>query len=178
MSAKERTKMPVFGRTVAVGVALISPAKADTWGCEVALCMSNPAGPMAVSECIPPIKKLFRHLARGHSFPSCESADSHVNFTSYGKENYEDCPSGAKTVYRSKGNQGSATQRFCETFTPVKDGRRFIEWDRDVDGTRYEVHVVDGKRVHGKVEFKEPPRRSKPYYLEYVVQGKTSRLWW
>lgn len=47
----------------------------DMWGCEVLLCLSNPAGPTAVSECKPPITKLWRHLAKGGSFPTCGLAE-------------------------------------------------------------------------------------------------------
>lgn len=43
----------------------------DTWACEVALCMANPDGPTAVAECVKPIEKLYKHLAKGHSFPKC-----------------------------------------------------------------------------------------------------------
>lgn len=41
------------------------------WACEVAMCMSNPAGPTAVAECVAPIEKLYKELAKGHAFPSC-----------------------------------------------------------------------------------------------------------
>jgi hypothetical protein len=51
------------------------PARAaDLWGCEVLLCMSNPAGPTAVAPCVPPINKLWRHLAKGGRFPDCPQA--------------------------------------------------------------------------------------------------------
>lgn len=177
MKAHALLKMSFLGSMIAAGMALTSPAKADNWACEVALCISNPAGPMAVSECVPPIKKLYRHLARGHSFPLCKSADGYVNFIRYGKEYYEDCPAGTKTVYRSDDDRGYSRQKLCETFTPVKGGYRPIGGDRD-GHDNYQFRVIDGKRVWGKVELKQPPRRSKPSYLEYVVQGKTSRIWW
>ena len=64
----------------------------DLWGCEVLLCLSNPDGPEAVSECQPPIERLRRHLRHGHPFPSCPSGGS-----SYAKptSNYYDlCPEG------------------------------------------------------------------------------------
>ena len=51
--------------------SLIGVARADDWGCEVLLCLSNPKGPTAVTECVPPIKKLWRQLAKGHAFPTC-----------------------------------------------------------------------------------------------------------
>ena len=46
-------------------------AHAD-WGCEVVLCLANPQGPTAVSECVPPIEKLWSELAQGHGFPFCD----------------------------------------------------------------------------------------------------------
>ncbi len=48
----------------------------DRWGCEVLLCLANPNGPRAVSECRPPIDKLFKCLSKRHpcKFPSCPMA--------------------------------------------------------------------------------------------------------
>lgn len=178
MKSQIALKMSLFGSLMAAGAALASPAKADNWACEVALCISNPAGPMAVSECVPPIQKLYRHLARGHSFPLCKSADGYVNFTRYGKEYYDNCPAGTKTVYRTDNDRGIRRQKLCETFTPIKGGYYPIGGDRDGYNDGYEIRIVDGKRIYGKVERKLPPRREKPSYLEYVVQGKTSRIWW
>jgi hypothetical protein len=47
-------------------------AHADDWGCQVVLCLANPKGPTAVSECVPPIQKLWSELAKGHGFPFCD----------------------------------------------------------------------------------------------------------
>lgn len=43
------------------------------YGCAVVLCLANPNGWGSVSECKPPIKKLFKDLAKGKSFPSCNN---------------------------------------------------------------------------------------------------------
>lgn len=51
-----------------------SPAHADDWGCQVLLCLSNPNGPTAVAECVDPINKLWKELAKGHDFPTCTFA--------------------------------------------------------------------------------------------------------
>src|SRR5437868_1069049 len=56
---------------LALGFAT-TPARADTWACEVLLCLSNPQGPTAVSQCIPPISRLWRALAKGDPFPTCD----------------------------------------------------------------------------------------------------------
>lgn len=60
--------------TAVVLASLVAPqARADNWGCEVLLCLSNPAGPMAVAQCVPPIQRLYRAIFkwRPDPFPSC-----------------------------------------------------------------------------------------------------------
>lgn len=64
----------------------------DLWGCEVLLCLSNPDGPEAVSECQPPIERLRRHLRHGHPFPSCPSGGS--SFAKPTSSYYDLCPAG------------------------------------------------------------------------------------
>jgi hypothetical protein len=49
---------------------------ASEWGCQVLLCLSNPAGPEAVSECVPPIEKLWDALEDGDPFPNCDEMGS------------------------------------------------------------------------------------------------------
>jgi hypothetical protein len=60
-------------------------AYADDWGCQVMLCMSNPAGPMAVAECVPPMQRLYDAMSRkGFQWPTCDLAgkpDSPKPFT-------------------------------------------------------------------------------------------------
>jgi hypothetical protein len=55
---------------------LLSQASyADDWGCQVMLCMSNPAGPMAVAECVPPMQRLYDAMSRkGFQWPTCAQA--------------------------------------------------------------------------------------------------------
>lgn len=42
----------------------------DEWACTCLLCLANPNGWRSVSECVPPVKKLFKHLKR-HKMPKC-----------------------------------------------------------------------------------------------------------
>ena len=50
-------------------------AYADDWGCQVMLCMSNPAGPMAVAECVPPMQRLYDAMSKkGFKWPTCDLA--------------------------------------------------------------------------------------------------------
>lgn len=67
-------------------------ARADTWACEVLLCMANPAGPMAAGACVPPIKKLWKELARGHAFPTCSlGAGSNQTYVKHEQASPRNC---------------------------------------------------------------------------------------
>lgn len=63
----------VFLGVLALYASAINTAKADDWGCQVLLCLSNPAGPEAVAECVPPIQRLWQALSARppQPFPSC-----------------------------------------------------------------------------------------------------------
>ena len=45
----------------------------DEWACTCLLCLANPNGWSSVSECRPPVKKLFDYLKK-HSMPKCPQA--------------------------------------------------------------------------------------------------------
>jgi len=56
------------------GTAVLAPglARADDWGCQVLLCLSNPGGPEQYGACVPPIEKLWTALRHGDPFPTCD----------------------------------------------------------------------------------------------------------
>lgn len=93
------------------GVLFTSNTYASLWGCEVLLCLSNPAGPMAVKECVPPINKLYRAIFKTDPdpFPTCEEAnDVRLGGTpgNYAKlvyhRYYDICPSGTVALAPGK----------------------------------------------------------------------------
>lgn len=51
--------------------------KDGVYGCAVILCLANPNGWGSVAECKPPVKKLFRNLAKGKGWPNCSSEFRH-----------------------------------------------------------------------------------------------------
>lgn len=78
-------------------------AHASDYGCKVLLCLANPNGPKAVSECVPPINQLFHDLARGRSFPTCDlasspSAPGGPSWAQQGMSYYDTCPSGTTAL--------------------------------------------------------------------------------
>ncbi len=85
-----------------MGATLPLQAFADDYGCKVLLCLANPNGPMAVSECVPPISQLFRDMAKPKppAFPTCDMAEG-PNGKSYAKQGisyYDPCPEGTTAL--------------------------------------------------------------------------------
>lgn len=76
-------------------ITLTSAAKADDWGCQVLLCLANPAGPMAAGGCVPPITRLYQALTKRNPdpFPSCDSANGSA-VAKQGFNYFNACPSG------------------------------------------------------------------------------------
>ncbi len=111
--------------TAATLVALIaSPqARADDWGCQVLLCLSNPAGPMAVAQCVPPIQRLYAAIFkwRPDPFPTCtmnngQDSSSGGNYAYVAPPSYYDaCPSGttaaAVGMHVAVGRQSTPAER-------------------------------------------------------------------
>lgn len=96
-------------RTVLQGLALAALlggsgyAGASEYGCQVLLCLANPAsngGPKGVSECVPPISQLYDDIDHGRPFPTCDLADgndgsAHANLVS---DPYDPCPDPLKAA--------------------------------------------------------------------------------
>jgi hypothetical protein len=64
---------------VALGVSA-QPARADTAGCTVVLCLANPAGWAAVGECVAPITAYFRSIRRKFRPPQCAESGATFSF--------------------------------------------------------------------------------------------------
>jgi hypothetical protein len=79
-------------------------ASADQWGCEVLLCLSNPAGPTAVKECEPPIHRLWDRLRDGHEFPTCDMAKDGKSsaYAKLGFNFFDPCPAGMRPLARAE----------------------------------------------------------------------------
>lgn len=73
-------------------------ARADDWGCQVALCMANPAGPTAVSECVPVMQRLYNALKNKRPWPTCDRAQAPAPQQFFTPQDY------------GTGAQGSSTQ--------------------------------------------------------------------
>lgn len=153
---------------LAVGLFIANSANASEYGCKVVLCLSNPNGPRAVSECNPPINQLERDLAKGRSFPTCEEAGSNTE-VKHGYEPYIPCAESYPPKANAVGRNGRVTP----------------------DGVGYTVMGGDGKNMlcHTPVQFrisrdvydyfyKPALRRAKPNWVEVFVDGKSVNKNW
>jgi hypothetical protein len=77
-----------------------SMAHASDYGCKVLLCLANPNGPKAVSECVPPIDQLYDDLRHGRAFPSCDLAEGPggKSYAKQGYSYYDPCPDGTTAL--------------------------------------------------------------------------------
>ena len=140
------------------------PVLASDFGCKVLLCMANPKGPMALKECKPTIKKLYRNLYKGKSFPNCAFQSPPGNTMSFkkGKQSYYPCGTGYEKFNRG----GRINRTVCRK-------------------------VIDTKIVSTRAGRKEIPiydeynakRRSEPYWMQLTtvtpngqIQGQ--RFWY
>ena len=79
-------------------IALFPSAHASDYGCQVLLCLANPAGPTAVSQCIPPITRLWQDLASFRGFPSCDEASASGARAVIGSSYFDPCPEGTTAL--------------------------------------------------------------------------------
>lgn len=63
----------------------ISMTEQPVWGCAIILCLASSGLPTA---CKPPIKKLWKHLARGRAWPICKGDSGKVGFVRYWTDNW------------------------------------------------------------------------------------------
>jgi hypothetical protein len=152
----------------AMSSALVAPqAHADTWGCEVLLCLSNPAGPMAVSACVPPITRLYRAIFkwRPDPFPTCllssgMDSSSGGNYAYVGPASYYDaCPTGTTAApagsYVAAGRPSTTASLFApratltsSVFMGIGDGSGYSP---DPEGGAMPPKVCVGNRVASTV---------------------------
>lgn len=140
--------LPIAALTAAlvVGVSFSAPAaKASEWGCQVILCLASPGSPTQYSACVPPIKKLWRHLAKGRSFPSCDFVGANTS-VARGYDPYLPCEAGY--VFR-RGNHRDGDRAQCRSMTETRFGR---------DDYRYRSY--------------DAIRRPKPRWIELTMDGR------
>lgn len=154
-------------------------ARANDWGCQVILCLSNPGGPTQYAQCLPPIQKLWRELARGHSFPACSSVGLQSSRPGY-EPFYCDGGYGLSNSYGSRGEQVT-----CISAAPQQVSNSFCSYDRDNHGSGSGSIVSPRwQRVGGNLQcmgyaIMRPNVRSQPHYIDVTIDGVgKQRVWY
>lgn len=156
-----------------------SKARADEWGCQVILCLSNPGGATQYAECRPPINKLWRWLAKGRSFPTC----SGVGFQN-SRPGYDPyyCNEGY-TLTSSFGSDGRVATCVSTSRRPVD--RRFCSFGRDDNGGGYSSVLSprwqrEGGRLQCMAKITSRPNvREQPHFIDVTIDGVgKQRIWY
>jgi hypothetical protein len=153
-------------------------ARADEWGCQVILCLSNPGGPTQYAECRPPIQKLWRWLAKGRSFPSC----SGVGFQS-SRPRYEPyyCNDGYRLSagYGPRGRDGTCISTSLQSVSET-----FCRRDRDGGGGN-DGAVISPRWQQSEGRYhcmaytaSRPLVREKPRYIDVTIDGVGKQRVW
>lgn len=133
MRGQNRMKKLILGLIL---IFCLDSSYADDWGCEVLLCLANPAGPMAVAECQPPIKKLYKFLDNGGSMPTCDMAGGevggHRSWAQVVYDPYDPCPTGLQPATSGtyvvqghlKSGDSRQSQRYILDGAPMLSGYR------------------------------------------------------
>ncbi|MBB2792161.1 UNVERIFIED_ORG: hypothetical protein GGD59_002476 [Rhizobium esperanzae] len=153
-------------------------ARAEDWGCQVILCLSNPGGPTQYAECRPPIQKLWRELAEGHPFPTC----SGVGFQS-SRPGYE--PYYCDDGYKLTNDVGpGGRQASCVSISPQPVSNSFC-WNGDDYTSRGNSVLlphwqpVEGRRQCLGYTMVRPNVRSQPHYVDITIDGAgKQRVWY
>jgi hypothetical protein len=174
LSMREGFFRTVFAGFVATTLYSIheSKAHADDWGCQVILCLSNPGGPTEVAECRPPITRLWKHLAKGGSFPTC----SGVGFSA-ARPGYE--PYFCDVGFRLLARAGDRRQEVaCVSSQPVAVSNEHCAAWRDNAKQTGHWSWEDGRRVCKAILTVKPHLREQPHFVDVTIDGVgRQRVW-
>ena len=90
----------------AFGLSASAYAYDEHSGCRIVLCLANPKGPMAESECRPDIKQMLSDLKNGHKPPKCDEAEKSGTYYTMRNDHYGLCPDGHSDSRKLAGISG------------------------------------------------------------------------
>ena len=172
-----RSAMAVFGFS-SFYLSSSQNARADDWGCQVILCLSNPGGPTQYAQCRPPVKKLWRWLARGKSFPTCSGVvfqSSRPGFDPiYCNSGY-----GLTVSYSDRGGEAS-----CVSTSRQILNQSLCRRNRDEPKNRKEqLTAVHWQSLNGRLQCTgyvtaRPLVREQPNYIDVTIDGVGKQRVW
>jgi hypothetical protein len=105
------------------GVGVVSEsANASDYGCKALLCF---AGGQGVAECQSTIAQVYKDLAKGRGFPSCDLSDGNNSNQNYAKlvqvPHWDSCPTGTTPLYNVE-TLDPTSKQWLWTGTSGKEG--------------------------------------------------------
>jgi len=174
----KRAASLTFCAVIALGAHYLIPiniARADSWGCQVILCLSNPGGATQFAECRPPVEKLWKHLAKGYSFPVCVGAG--VKVLRPGYEPYY-CHDGYRLVsrYGDQRRETACVSVERQTVSNASCHGKGSGADSSPISARW---VREGDRTLCKAYVTQTPnRREQPRFVDVTIDGVgRQRIW-
>lgn len=129
---------------------LIKANGPSEWGCDVLMCLANPDGPKAVAYCVDPINRLWKHLSKGRSFPSCKRSEDKGAFARVNSNYYDLCPEG----YAELGEGVYAVRK--SDYAGVRPGWYGIS----IESVPYFVGIGSGQSISWSREDGPPPLKT------------------
>ena len=151
-----------------------SKARADDWGCQVLLCLSNPGGPMQFAECVPPVQRLWNELARGRPFPTCSGVGFQASRPGY--EPYS-CEAGFRLTTRV-GPQGQEAACMLAARQVVESSRCTSGAGAGAGNGAARWVSSGGQRQCMAFVTAQPSVRAQPHFVDVTIDGAgTQRVW-
>lgn len=153
-------------------------ARADEWGCQVILCLSNPGGPTQYGECRPPIEKLWSWLSRGRSFPTCTGVGFQTSRPRY-EPYYCNAASRLSAGYGPRGSEATCISTSLQVVS-----NSLCQRDRDGGGSADSSAISPRwQREKGRYQcmayiVTRPLVREKPRYVDVTIDGVGKQRVW
>ena len=149
----------------------VTLTRADDYGCQVLLCLTNPGGPTQYGECVPPIERLWSDLRHFRGFPTCSgvgySASSPVYDPYY-------CEPPAQLVSSPTHYHGSSGQN--------NDGDRVSYGEEVQCQTKLAEPLckyLDHEQTCEWFTYRPPFVREKPHRIDLTIEGRgVQRIWY
>ena len=129
---------------------LVSASGSPEWGCELLLCLANPNGSKAASYCVPPITRLWKHLAKGHAFPNCKMTEEKGAFARVNSNYYDLCPE--KYGELADGTYAVRKRDYA--------GVRSVSYYPPIESVPYFVGIGNGQSIPRSREDGPPPLKT------------------
>jgi len=171
--------------SVVAGALLVGPqARADDFGCQVLLCLSNPRGNPTSSECAAVLAKLWRHLAKPWaSMPTCQLVGGEAGAPQSSRavevyDPFDPCPTGMHPELGWVSLSPEEEPRYSgpdqgSTFSGVAPRACVANWVGSYTRREFGTFAGYEVRIYDRIVWQAPqPPRAIDVYVDGVFQQR------